>query len=154
MSPLDAFAGDQIATFFLVLARVGGLFVLAPVFSSRTVPVRLRLGLAVAASLLALPTVEHSGVKLDPVAFGPISRPFPGRPDQPTRTHTEVTAPGPRLLHAGPGLAIHEYRPDLLSRRMRHPQPDDRNFSRTNIGAKSKAIRRGSAIPPRRNPFA
>ena len=71
MSPLDAFAGDQIATFFLVLARVGGLFVLAPVFSSRTVPVRLRLGLAVAASLLALPTVEHRGVKLDPVAFGP-----------------------------------------------------------------------------------
>ncbi len=34
-------------------------------------PVRLRLGIAVAASLLALPTVEHSGVKLDPVAFGP-----------------------------------------------------------------------------------
>ena len=53
MSPLDAFAGDQIATFFLVLARVGGLFVLAPVFSSRTVPVRLRLGIAVAASLVA-----------------------------------------------------------------------------------------------------
>jgi flagellar biosynthesis protein FliR len=71
VTPLDVFAGDQIATFFLVLARVGGLFLLAPVFASRTVPVRLRLGLAAATSMLAMPAVEHTGVKLDPVAFGP-----------------------------------------------------------------------------------
>ena len=71
MSPLDTFAGDQIATFFLVLARVGGLFMLAPVFASKTVPMRLRLGLAAATSMVAMPAVEHRGVALDPVAFGP-----------------------------------------------------------------------------------
>jgi flagellar biosynthetic protein FliR len=71
MSPLDVFTGDQIGTFFLVLARVGGLFTLAPVFASRTVPVRLRLGLAVATSIFAMPAVEHRAVPLDPAAYGP-----------------------------------------------------------------------------------
>jgi flagellar biosynthetic protein FliR len=71
VTPLDVFTGDQIATFFLVLARVGGLFFLAPVFASKTVPMRLRLGIAGATSMVAMPAVEHQGVKLDPVAFGP-----------------------------------------------------------------------------------
>jgi flagellar biosynthesis protein FliR len=71
VSPLDAFAGDQIATFLLVLARVGGLFLLAPVFASRTIPVKFRLGLAAATAMVAMPAVERTGVKLDPVAFGP-----------------------------------------------------------------------------------
>jgi flagellar biosynthetic protein FliR len=66
MTPLDVFAGDQIATFFLVLARVGGLFMLAPVFASQTIPMRVRLGLAVATSMVAMPAVEHPAV-----AFGP-----------------------------------------------------------------------------------
>jgi flagellar biosynthesis protein FliR len=69
--PLDVFAGNELATFFLVLARVGGLFFLAPVFASRTVPMRLRLGIAVATSMVAMPAVEHRGVALDPIAFGP-----------------------------------------------------------------------------------
>jgi flagellar biosynthetic protein FliR len=71
MTPLDVFAGDQIATFFLVLARVGGLFMLAPVFASQTIPMRVRLGLAVAVSMVAMPAVEHNAVAIDPVAFGP-----------------------------------------------------------------------------------
>jgi flagellar biosynthetic protein FliR len=71
VSPLDVFAGDQIATFLLVLARVGGLFLLAPVFASRSVPVKFRLGLAAATAMVAMPAVERTGVKLDPVAFGP-----------------------------------------------------------------------------------
>jgi flagellar biosynthesis protein FliR len=71
VSPLDAFAGDQIATFLLVLARVGGLFLLAPVFASRTIPAKFRLGLAAATAMVAMPAVERTGVKLDPVAFGP-----------------------------------------------------------------------------------
>jgi flagellar biosynthetic protein FliR len=71
MTPLDVFAGDQIATFFLVLARVGGLFMLAPVFASQTIPMRVRLGLAVATSMVAMPAVEHHAVAIDPVAFGP-----------------------------------------------------------------------------------
>ncbi|MEO9176145.1 MAG: flagellar biosynthetic protein FliR [Gaiellales bacterium] len=71
MSPLDVFAGNELATFFLVLARVGGLFLLAPVFASQTVPVRLRLGIAVATSMVAMPAIEKRGVALDPVLFGP-----------------------------------------------------------------------------------
>lgn len=71
MTPLDVFTGDQFATFFLVLARVGGLFLLAPVFASKTLPVRLRLGLAGATSLFAMPAVERTGVAFDPVAYGP-----------------------------------------------------------------------------------
>ncbi len=71
MTPLDVFAGNELATFFLVLARVGGLFFLAPVFASKTVPVRLRLGIAVATAMVAMPAVEKRGVPLDPIAFGP-----------------------------------------------------------------------------------
>jgi flagellar biosynthetic protein FliR len=69
--PLDVFAGNELATFFLVLARVGGLFLLAPVFASKTIPMRVRLGIAVATSMVAMPLVKHKGIALDPVAFGP-----------------------------------------------------------------------------------
>jgi flagellar biosynthesis protein FliR len=71
VSPLDVFAGNEIATFFLVLARVGGLFMLAPVFASQTLPVRLRLGIAIATSMVAMPAIEKHGIVLDPVAYGP-----------------------------------------------------------------------------------
>ena len=67
MTPLDVFTGDQVATFFLVLARVGGLFLLAPVFASKTLPVRLRLGLAGATSLFAMPAVALVAETTPPV---------------------------------------------------------------------------------------
>jgi flagellar biosynthetic protein FliR len=71
VSRLDGFAGHEHATVFIVLARVGGLFLLAPVFASQTVPMRFRLGIAVAVSMVAMPAVEKRGVALDPVLFGP-----------------------------------------------------------------------------------
>src|ERR1051326_5229310 len=50
--PLPQFAGEQLIAFTLVLARVGGLFVFAPVFSSKLIPLRVR---AILAARLALP---------------------------------------------------------------------------------------------------
>jgi flagellar biosynthesis protein FliR len=44
---------------------------LAPVFASTTVPVRLRLGIAIATAMVAMPAVEKHGIVLDPVAYGP-----------------------------------------------------------------------------------
>jgi flagellar biosynthetic protein FliR len=72
LQPLDVFAGNEIATFFLVLARVGGLFTLAPVFSSRTLPMRFRLGFAVAVSMVAMPLVQKQGTSFDPIAYAPL----------------------------------------------------------------------------------
>jgi flagellar biosynthetic protein FliR len=52
---LPAFAGAQVVGFLLVLARVGGLFVLAPGFSARMIPVRVKLVMAFAISLAIAP---------------------------------------------------------------------------------------------------
>ncbi len=45
--------------FVLVLCRVGGLFVLAPVFSINMIPVRVKLMLAMAISLAIMPLAIH-----------------------------------------------------------------------------------------------
>ena len=52
-------AGAQVMGFMLVLARVGGLFVLAPGFSSKMIPVRVKLVLAFAISLAIMPIATH-----------------------------------------------------------------------------------------------
>lgn len=49
--PLPEIAAEQFVAFILVLTRVGGLFVLAPVFSAKALPAQAKL---VAASALAL----------------------------------------------------------------------------------------------------
>jgi flagellar biosynthetic protein FliR len=69
---LQELVGANIMTFFLVMARVGGMFAFAPVFASRTVPVRIRLVLALAVSFLALPHAARHTVKLDPLAAAPL----------------------------------------------------------------------------------
>ena len=69
MDPLTAFAGANIATFFLVLTRISGLFLLAPVFSARQVPKRFRIALAVALSITAMPGALTHRVELDPAAY-------------------------------------------------------------------------------------
>lgn len=65
---LPAIGQAQLVAFVLVMARVGGLFVLAPVFSSRLIPVRVRLALA-GAIAVALTPVATGGkaVPDDPV---------------------------------------------------------------------------------------
>lgn len=55
MSLLDTFLLTQFANFVLVLARVGGLMMTAPIFGSRAAPIHFRIFLAVAMSLLITP---------------------------------------------------------------------------------------------------
>jgi flagellar biosynthesis protein FliR len=52
---LPALAGTQVTAFLLVLARVGGLFVFAPVFSARFIPARVKLLVAAAVSVALMP---------------------------------------------------------------------------------------------------
>jgi flagellar biosynthetic protein FliR len=61
--------GQHVTAFFLVLARVGPLFVFAPMFSSRTIPIRVRgivaVGLAIGLTGVA---VRGQSVPSDPLA--------------------------------------------------------------------------------------
>jgi flagellar biosynthetic protein FliR len=57
---LQRFSEQQLAGFFLVLARVTPLFVIAPLFSSKLVPVRVRGIIAVALAIGLSPVVVGS----------------------------------------------------------------------------------------------
>ena len=65
---LAQFGEQQVAGFFLVLARVAPLFVLAPLFSSPILPGRVRGVVAVGISVGLAPLVARGGVPVD--AFG------------------------------------------------------------------------------------
>ena len=67
---LHTIGPGQITGFFLVLARLSPLFVLAPLFSSKMLPVRVRGIVAVALALGLTPVALH-GIKIptDPVAI-------------------------------------------------------------------------------------
>jgi flagellar biosynthetic protein FliR len=52
---LPGIAATQLTGFILVLCRVGGLFVLAPIFSGRMIPARVKLMLAAAVALALTP---------------------------------------------------------------------------------------------------
>jgi flagellar biosynthesis protein FliR len=69
---LSAIAAEHLATFLLVFARVGGVFALAPVFASRLVPMRIRLVLGLAVSLVAVPAAENHPVPFEPMLLGPL----------------------------------------------------------------------------------
>jgi flagellar biosynthetic protein FliR len=56
---LTGLAGSGLIGFLLVLARVGGLFLLAPGFSSRMIPVRVKIAIAFAISLAITPVAMH-----------------------------------------------------------------------------------------------
>ncbi len=63
---------DHVAPFCLVLARIGGLFVFAPVIGSPLIPMRVRALLAVTMTLAAyaaVPGVEQAPVTLDLVTL-------------------------------------------------------------------------------------
>jgi flagellar biosynthesis protein FliR len=65
---LPEIAGEQIATFVLVMARVGGLFFFAPVFSSKLIPARAKFIAAGAISIAMTPLAEGGrAVPDDPV---------------------------------------------------------------------------------------
>jgi flagellar biosynthesis protein FliR len=60
---MGQFGEQHVAAFILVLARVGPLFVLAPMFSSKLVPVRVR-GIVAVALAIGLSPVVSKGVTL------------------------------------------------------------------------------------------
>ena len=68
MTGLPEIAGEQIASFVLVMARIGGLFFFAPIFSSRLIPMRAKF-MAAGAISLALAPLAAAGrtVPEDPV---------------------------------------------------------------------------------------
>lgn len=57
MNAEQLLSGELGVQYMLVLARISGLFLIAPVFSSRMIPVRAKLLLALGLSLAALPMV-------------------------------------------------------------------------------------------------
>jgi flagellar biosynthesis protein FliR len=68
---LAKLAGNELAGFILVLARVTPLFFLAPVFSSAMIPVRVRATIAISISIGLAPIGMHGQhVPTDPVAVG------------------------------------------------------------------------------------
>ena len=60
------FGEQQVLAFFLVLARVGPLFVLAPLFSSPLVPMRVRGIVAVALAIGLGPVIGREAGTIDP----------------------------------------------------------------------------------------
>lgn len=60
----------QLQMFFLVFFRVGAILMTIPVFSSRSIPLLFKLGLAFAASLVLLPLLKLSAVPVSTSIFG------------------------------------------------------------------------------------
>src|SRR5829696_4739654 len=67
---LARFSEQQVAGFFLVLARVSPLFLLAPLFSSKMIPGRARGVLALGLSIGILPVVGRGHIELDALGYG------------------------------------------------------------------------------------
>ncbi|HEX2084184.1 MAG TPA: flagellar biosynthetic protein FliR [Solirubrobacteraceae bacterium] len=66
MRPIvQQFGEQQVAGFFLVLARVSPLFVLAPLFSSQLMPPRVRGIVAVALAIGLVPVVARERISMD-----------------------------------------------------------------------------------------
>jgi flagellar biosynthetic protein FliR len=71
---LASFSEQQVAGFMLVLARIGPLFILAPLFSSKSVPARARtivaIGIAFGMAPIALRAGATHEIPLDVYGFG------------------------------------------------------------------------------------
>lgn len=68
---LQRFSEQQLAGFFLVLSRLTPLFILAPLFSSKLVPARVRGVIAVALAIGLSPVViGHQVIPTDPATLG------------------------------------------------------------------------------------
>jgi flagellar biosynthetic protein FliR len=66
---LPQLAGEQLVAFVLVMARVGGIFLFAPAFSSRLIPARVKLIVAGVVSLAMMPMVaDGAAIPTEPVA--------------------------------------------------------------------------------------
>ena len=68
-SLLAQFSEQQVAAFFLVLARISPLFLLAPLFSSKMINRRVKGIVAVALTVGIMPVVKHGEIDLDSFAY-------------------------------------------------------------------------------------
>ena len=59
---------NHAAVFFLLLTRVSGVFVIAPFFGSINIPMYIRVGTALAISLVLFPVVDQLAVVQAPVS--------------------------------------------------------------------------------------
>jgi flagellar biosynthesis protein FliR len=66
---VEQFGQQQVAGFFLVLARVSPLFVLAPLFSSQMLPPRVRGIVAVALAIGLVPVVARDRIPVDTMSL-------------------------------------------------------------------------------------
>jgi flagellar biosynthesis protein FliR len=66
---LARFSEQQVAGFFLVLARVSPLFIFAPLFSSKMIPARARAIVALALTVGCMPVARHGHIDLDALSF-------------------------------------------------------------------------------------
>ncbi|MEK7336877.1 MAG: flagellar biosynthetic protein FliR [Nitrospirota bacterium] len=57
----------QFQAFIVLVSRIGGLLAALPVFSGRTIPVKVKLGLVLALSLMLAPSIPMPTVSLDPM---------------------------------------------------------------------------------------
>ena len=57
----------QFQAFLVLISRIGGLLAALPVFSGRTIPVKVKLGLVLTLSLMLAPSIPMPTVSLDPV---------------------------------------------------------------------------------------
>ena len=67
---LARFSEQQVAAFFLVLCRISPLFLVAPLFSSKMIPRRVRTVIALGLAIGLMPVVKHGPIDLDPLGFG------------------------------------------------------------------------------------
>jgi len=71
---LAQFSEQQVAGFLLVLGRISPLFLLAPLFSNKLVPMRARVIIAVALTIGIWPIASHAGtqhhIDLDALTYG------------------------------------------------------------------------------------
>ena len=61
MDVVGQFTAGGVYAFMLTLARISGLFLMAPVFSSRLIPVRAKLTIALGVTLAAAPIAAGEG---------------------------------------------------------------------------------------------
>ncbi|NOS78685.1 MAG: flagellar biosynthetic protein FliR [Nitrospira sp.] len=57
----------QFQAFLVLVSRIGGLLAALPVFSGRTIPIKVKLGLVLALSLMLAPSIPMPTVSLDPM---------------------------------------------------------------------------------------
>lgn len=58
---------SQFQAFLVLVSRIGGLLAALPVFSGRTIPVKVKLGLVLTLSLMLAPSIPMPTVSLDPM---------------------------------------------------------------------------------------